>query len=293
MSNKNVLVVDDDDAIIKLFELVGKKLGLNVVTAENGLKGFKAFSYNDFFMAITDLNMPKMNGVELIEKVRKIPKYRGFPFVIVSGALSDFNSKVSLLERVDVREKPLKKEVIEEIFKSHLQIHHAQAKIINEQDLIDKLIEGAKRPCELMLTIISKDQPKLEASKVMDKSQFMQGDYFFPYTCTIGGNKISIIFSFERELANSIRASLHPEPIAPDLEIKTTFETLRRALRPTLLKILDAVGFSDDQRTMRLCFSYGNLQKPLFYTFDIGLLNKNLKLTNKYGIMQMFIVYEH
>ena len=66
MESKNVLIVDDDEAILDLFNLVGKKLGLNVVVAENGYDAFKTFGYMDYFMAITDLNMPKTNGIELI-----------------------------------------------------------------------------------------------------------------------------------------------------------------------------------------------------------------------------------
>ena len=45
MKNNNVLVVDDDESIIKLFQLVGKKLGLNIIPADNGLAGFKAFPF--------------------------------------------------------------------------------------------------------------------------------------------------------------------------------------------------------------------------------------------------------
>src|SRR5210317_2115613 len=166
MEIKNVLVVDDDEAILDLFNLVGKKLGLNVIVAEDGNQAFKTFGHMDYFMAITDLNMPKTNGIELIKKVRKIPKFRNFPFLIITGNLEDFNSEVAFLEHVEIKEKPIDKEYIEDIFRKNLKIHDENAKLINEKELLNLIIENLTGPSELLLKVMTKSTPKTEQVKV-------------------------------------------------------------------------------------------------------------------------------
>ena len=43
MSIKDILIIDDDPAIIKLFELVAKKLDIRIISAKDGVEGLKKF----------------------------------------------------------------------------------------------------------------------------------------------------------------------------------------------------------------------------------------------------------
>jgi two-component system, chemotaxis family, chemotaxis protein CheY len=71
VENKNILIIDDDPAMIKLFELIAKKSGLNVVSAADGAEGLRKLNQQDFLLVITDLKMPSMNGIEFIKQARK------------------------------------------------------------------------------------------------------------------------------------------------------------------------------------------------------------------------------
>ena len=69
----NVLVVDDSSTMLRIIKNILSSLNIaNVTTALNGVEAYEHFSANKFDLLITDWNMPEMNGLELVVKVRKI-----------------------------------------------------------------------------------------------------------------------------------------------------------------------------------------------------------------------------
>lgn len=78
-----VLVVDDEVAILNLLKsfLVGK--GMEVDTAVDGLEGLRMSVKNDYHVVITDVQMPGISGIVLINELLKLkPNQR---FVIITG----------------------------------------------------------------------------------------------------------------------------------------------------------------------------------------------------------------
>ena len=74
--NQRVLVVEDlDDARTSLCELLETALGLKVDAAEDGAKGLEMLEEQTYSLVITDLQMPKLGGMKLLEQIqaRKIP----------------------------------------------------------------------------------------------------------------------------------------------------------------------------------------------------------------------------
>jgi CheY-like chemotaxis protein len=71
---ETILVVDDEEMVLTMAEMVLKSRGYRVMTAGSGEKGLKVFTDTKSLidLLITDMVMPKMNGRELIEKVRVI-----------------------------------------------------------------------------------------------------------------------------------------------------------------------------------------------------------------------------
>jgi len=79
----NILYVDDEEINLQLFLLVFKKK-FNVITAESGFEGLKRLEENkDISVVISDMKMPKMNGIEFINKAKK--KYRNLSCFILTG----------------------------------------------------------------------------------------------------------------------------------------------------------------------------------------------------------------
>ncbi len=71
MSEKKILIVDDEEAITKLMTLVFSREGYEVKTAENGDQALKIIQKENIHVIITDLNMPEMDGIKLCRAIRK------------------------------------------------------------------------------------------------------------------------------------------------------------------------------------------------------------------------------
>lgn len=80
-----VLVVEDNNAMRNLIAAaLDQHLGVDVYEAENGFAALKLIPENDFRMILTDINMPDINGLELISFLRQHPAYRDVPILIIS-----------------------------------------------------------------------------------------------------------------------------------------------------------------------------------------------------------------
>ena len=80
-----ILVVDDCDAIRECMAEVLKKRGYEVATAVDGLDAFGQFAILSPDLVVTDLAMPRMDGLELCRKLRGISCV---PIIMVTGQLS-------------------------------------------------------------------------------------------------------------------------------------------------------------------------------------------------------------
>ncbi|MHB1253737.1 MAG: response regulator [Candidatus Humimicrobiaceae bacterium] len=89
---KRVLVVEDETSIRNLYkeELVDE--GYEVITAGNGIEGYELFKKEHPDLITIDLKMPEMNGIELLDKIRKEDK--NIPIIIYS-AYSEFTQNFS------------------------------------------------------------------------------------------------------------------------------------------------------------------------------------------------------
>jgi two-component system chemotaxis response regulator CheY len=68
-----VLVVDDSSTMRRIIKNTLKRLGYtDIVEGADGIEGLAGFQANDIDIVITDWNMPNMNGLELVKRVRAI-----------------------------------------------------------------------------------------------------------------------------------------------------------------------------------------------------------------------------
>ena len=80
-----ILVIEDEAAIRRvLIKIISEESDSYVVEeAENGLEGIEKFKDNDYDLVLCDIKMPKMDGVEVLGKAKKIKPE--IPFVMISG----------------------------------------------------------------------------------------------------------------------------------------------------------------------------------------------------------------
>jgi len=109
---KNVLIVEDSKAIRSMIRVVLEEAGgFFAVEAGNGFEALKALPTRGFDLVITDINMPDINGLELIGYVKANPAYRDIPLIIVSTEKSEEDQKRGLsLGAAGYIVKPFRKE---------------------------------------------------------------------------------------------------------------------------------------------------------------------------------------
>ena len=109
---RNVLIVEDSKAIRSMIRMVLEEAGgFFAVEAGNGFEALKTLPTKRFALIITDINMPDINGLELIGYVKSNPTYRAIPLVIVSTEKSEEDKKRGIaLGAAGYIVKPFKKE---------------------------------------------------------------------------------------------------------------------------------------------------------------------------------------
>jgi two-component system chemotaxis response regulator CheY len=82
---KKVIVVDDSALIHQMYKMVLLRYRCAIVSAKNGQEALDMLEKNpDTNLLLVDINMPVMNGLEFIKKVKKLGTYGHIPIVIVS-----------------------------------------------------------------------------------------------------------------------------------------------------------------------------------------------------------------
>lgn len=94
---RNILVVEDSRAIRSMIRLSLEEAGDYYVTeAGSGFEALKALPSRPFELIITDINMPDINGLELISFVKSNAAYAAIPLIIVSTEKSEEDRKRGL-----------------------------------------------------------------------------------------------------------------------------------------------------------------------------------------------------
>jgi len=90
MSEHTCLLVEDSPAMRQLlcFALARVK-GLRVVEADDGVDGLRKLSGGRFDIILTDINMPIMDGLKLVQRVRSDPVHQATPIVVVTTEGAD------------------------------------------------------------------------------------------------------------------------------------------------------------------------------------------------------------
>jgi two-component system chemotaxis response regulator CheY len=82
---KKVLVVDDSAAIRQSITYVLQQGGYEVLEAKDGMDGLTALaSMDETDLIITDVNMPNLDGISFIKKVRENAKYKFTPIIVLT-----------------------------------------------------------------------------------------------------------------------------------------------------------------------------------------------------------------
>jgi chemosensory pili system protein ChpA (sensor histidine kinase/response regulator) len=84
-----LLLIDDSLSVRKFIGRMLEAAGYQVETASDGEEGLRKASASSFRLIITDLEMPKMNGYELIQALRDRPETKSTPIIVMTTRAGD------------------------------------------------------------------------------------------------------------------------------------------------------------------------------------------------------------
>ncbi len=95
---KKVLTVDDSPSVRKLVEFTLKAKGFGVNSAGNGVEALELMETERFDAIILDINMPQMNGLEFLQKIKADQAFASIPVIMLTteGQDKDKDHAISL-----------------------------------------------------------------------------------------------------------------------------------------------------------------------------------------------------
>lgn len=131
----NILVVDDDPEIVDILTDLLELRGYGVGSAANGALALKELDRQDYDLMLTDINMPVMNGMELIRLVHEREKA---PVIIVITAYASIQSAIDAIKHgvYDYITKPFKFEIVTNAVEKALERQYLQRENVNLKEMM-------------------------------------------------------------------------------------------------------------------------------------------------------------
>ncbi len=95
---KKILTVDDSPSVRKMVEFTLKAKGFAMEGAGDGIEAYERLEEEEFDAIILDINMPRMNGLEFLEKIKQEERFASIPVIMLTteGQEEDKNKSISI-----------------------------------------------------------------------------------------------------------------------------------------------------------------------------------------------------
>lgn len=81
---KTIMIVDDSTSLRQVVNIALKGAGYEVIEACDGKDALGKLDGQKIHLIISDLNMPNMNGIELVKEIKKMPAYKFTPIIMLT-----------------------------------------------------------------------------------------------------------------------------------------------------------------------------------------------------------------
>jgi len=122
--NLSIVVVEDDPQQLRLYEkqLLGWSADINLVLANDGYDGLVKIGITLPDIIITDLNMPNIDGFQMINRLKNMPALDHSLFIVITGLLEDeIKARGGLPKGVHCYTKPVQFKELEPLFHQKVQ----------------------------------------------------------------------------------------------------------------------------------------------------------------------------
>ena len=120
LAKASILIIDNDEGVVRAISARLSNLGYECSVARTGAQGLSAFADEPIDLVITDLNMPVLDGMGLVEKIREFSEV---PIIVVTGYRKEYHDQINQMYDISVLEKPFSTESLLEMVDLALGSH--------------------------------------------------------------------------------------------------------------------------------------------------------------------------
>lgn len=154
--NKKILIVDDDPFILELLGIFISSFGYEFAAAEDGIQAVEQLKRDDYTIVITDMKMPRMDGMQLLRHIKE--QYPSIDVIVVTGytgsfsytdvikaGASDFISKPFNADELEAKINRIIREqmIVREL--EYISMYDALTNLLNRRNFDQKLWEEVHR----------------------------------------------------------------------------------------------------------------------------------------------------
>lgn len=85
MDKKKILIVEDDNFVAEVYLAKLSEMGYETVLAQNGEEGLAELKKGKIDLILLDILMPIMNGIEMLEEVKKNEEWKNIPVILLTN----------------------------------------------------------------------------------------------------------------------------------------------------------------------------------------------------------------
>lgn len=117
--SKTILIVDDDEVLLRIFTRILERNGYNPDTAKTGEEALAKLRANHYSAALIDVRLPDADGIDLLKKIPE--KSSKIVKIVITGSVTEENHRKALENGADAfLEKPIEPKKLVEIITSKL-----------------------------------------------------------------------------------------------------------------------------------------------------------------------------
>jgi len=120
----SVLIIDNDEDLLAAISTRIECMGYRCVTARTGAQGLGEFQNDDIDLVITDMNMPVLDGMGVIERIRE---RCDTPIIVVTGFRRDYATHLHELHDILIIEKPFNSQDLIDAVESEIFLRQSRA----------------------------------------------------------------------------------------------------------------------------------------------------------------------
>ena len=202
-----ILVADDDQALSRTLSWILKENGYDVVAIPGGEHLFEHLAADQFDLLLLDIMMPKVDGLQLLHRVKTDPKYQDLPVLMISSMPPEEATVRSLgLGASDFIAKPFRVRELLARVKAHLRVgrelNQARTEARSRSEMVEILNEVASslKPDEIFQVLVRRVAQGLRISR-----------------CSIilaepGGVEGTVVAAYENPTLRNLRIDLRRYP---------------------------------------------------------------------------------